>query len=168
MRVFKKWISLLCALLIVPCAVTGQCLHEDTPPANGQLSGGQQGGQTYESRNGQYIYPHGVLRALILLVELDYANPANDPVLGGTEHWPAHALPVWANNSDPNLNLFDADTTSTPHGMVTRYYHSASSGGFSFLADYLKPDSGASRGNHRAEVEDGCPAPSSEKSPCLV
>jgi len=101
------------------------------------------GGALYESRNGRYVYPHGVLRALIILVELDYADPDDDPVLDGTEHWPVHALPIWANNLDPNLNLFDADPAPIPQGMVTKYYHYASSGDFTLLADYLNPADGA-------------------------
>ncbi|MBS1569768.1 MAG: hypothetical protein JST45_10030, partial [Bacteroidetes bacterium] len=70
-------------------------------------------------------------------------TPDDDPALTGTDHWPAHALPEWVNNSNPQLNLFDADPSASPNGIVTRYYHDASSGNFTFLADYLVPANGS-------------------------
>lgn len=39
---------------------------------------------------------------MVILVELDYADPADDPAPNGTQHWPVHALPDWVNNTNPD------------------------------------------------------------------
>ena len=133
----KRSSSAITAILLFGVLGFGQCEFVDPPPAVGPGGSGQQGGPLFESQNGEYIYPHGELRALVILVELDYDDPLDDPALDGTDHWPAHDLPDWVNNLDPHLDLFDADPSSSPSGQVTRYYHDASSGDFTFLADYL-------------------------------
>ena len=84
----------------------------------------------YESRNGWYLPTSGTLRILLVLVEVDN--------LAGTADWPAHQLPFWVNNPDPNLNLFDWNVPSgTATGLLTRYFQDASSGHFNVVADYL-------------------------------
>lgn len=83
----------------------------------------------------------GTVRALVVLVELDY-GPDHldlDPALSGNVSWPVHSLPDWADNGDPTLNLLDPDEPDGdgPQGMMTRYMYEASSGNFILLADYL-------------------------------
>ncbi len=80
--------------------------------------------------------PHGTVRVLLVLAEVVYTGTVPDPTgPTGTAGWPAHQLPVWANNANPALNLFDP---ATPQGaQFTRYYHDASSGDFTVLGDYL-------------------------------
>ncbi|MBK8500076.1 MAG: hypothetical protein IPL52_14950 [Flavobacteriales bacterium] len=62
----------------------------------------------------------------------------------GSTEWPANQLPIWVDNSDPNMNLFDWDVpTGTATGLLTRYFQDASSGHFNVVADYLlAPDNG--------------------------
>ena len=119
----KKWSNLLWFVLFAATTANGQCLYDDPFPGNGQMNGGAQGGQLYESQNGEYIYPHGTLRALVILVELDYADPTDDPAPTGTQNWPLHALPDWLNKPVPDQNLFDCNVpTGTATGLMTRYF----------------------------------------------
>jgi M6 family metalloprotease-like protein len=137
MRNFKRYLSVVLALAVVGTVARAQCLFEDPDPA---LDGeGVQGGLLYESNNGWRLPTHGVIRILVVFLEVDYANPANDPTPpAGNPGWPAHSLPTWVDNPDPDQNLFDWDVpTGTASGLLTRYFQDASSGQFTVLADYL-------------------------------
>lgn len=105
-------------------------------PPSSMLDGG---GILYETRHGRYIPTRGTLRVLVVLVEVDYQAPGEPDPTGpnGFPGWPAHQLPVWLDNADPTENLFDSEVLPSPQGSVTRYYHQASSGAFSVIADYL-------------------------------
>src|SRR5690606_16499593 len=95
--------------LAVTCAMAQQCEFQEppTPPA---LLGGTGGGQR-ESQNGWYMPPHGTVRVLLVLAEVVYTGTVPDPTgPTGTAGWPAHQLPVWANNANPAWNLFDPAT----------------------------------------------------------
>lgn len=94
----------------------------------------------YETRHGQYLPAHGVLRVLVVLCEVAYQTPGEPDPTGpaGRPEWPAHQLPTWANNPDPDENLFDTEVLpGGPRGALTRYYHEASSGNLTLLGDYL-------------------------------
>src|SRR5690606_15157045 len=126
MRNFKRYLSVVLALAVVGTVARAQCLFEDPDPA---LDGeGVQGGLLYESNNGWRLPTHGVIRILVVFLEVDYANPANDPTPpAGNPGWPAHSLPTWVDNPDPDQNLFDWDVpTGTASGLLTRYFQDAS------------------------------------------
>src|SRR5690606_8486226 len=94
------------------------------------------GGNSWASWNGWYLPTYDTLRILVILIEQDGAADSPD--------WPAHSLPIWVDNPDPNTNLFDYNVPSgTATGLLTRYFQDASSGRFHVIADYLKPDSAA-------------------------
>jgi len=144
MAASKRSSSILAIALLTSSLSLGQCLFTDPPPPD-PPGGGQQGGPLYESRNGWYLPTSGTLRILVVLLEVDHADPNNDPTgPNGSAEWPAHQLPIWANNPDPEINLFDAHVpTGAATGLVTRYFQQASSGQFTLLADYLlAPDNG--------------------------
>lgn len=96
------------------------------------------GDEIYDSRNGCSYSPHGVIRLLVVFVELEYDNPNDDPFLNGTEYWGVGELPIWADS------LFAAyDTTDFSNKRVTNYYWLASSNDHIVLGDYLlAPDNG--------------------------
>jgi len=150
--------------LIAASSLSGQeCQFVDPPPSI-QLLGGAGSGD-YASWNGWYLPTYDTLRILVVLIEQDGAP--------GNADWPAHSLPVWINNSDPDINLFDHNVPSgTATGLLTRYFQDASSGRFDVIADYLKPDSAAifhtSRENHHAEVVNKSSYPGSASIPYLV
>lgn len=105
------------------------------------------GDEIYDSRNGCIYSPHGVIRFLVVFVELEYDNPNDDPFLDGTEYWGVGELPVWANS------LFAAyDTTDFINKQVTKYYRLASSNDHIVLGDYLlAPDNGGVFKIHTAD-----------------
>lgn len=138
----SKWLLSLVTLLVYLTA-GAQCFVEDLEPPPQQMGGGG----PYESRNGRYMTATGTVRALVVLVELDYGPDHYDldPALNGNANWQVHSLPEWADNIDPTLNLLDPDEPGGdgPQGMMTRYMYEASSGNFLLLADYLlAPDNG--------------------------
>lgn len=138
----RKSISLAIAALIAASSLSGQeCQFVDPPPSI-QLLGGAGSGD-YASWNGWYMPPQGIVRILVVLVEVNYANPIYDPTPpGGTAGWPAHQMPTWADNPDSSENLFDWDVPTGPaSGLFTRYYQQASSGNFIALGDYLQAPS---------------------------
>lgn len=103
-------------------AATGytQCLFVDPPPPPQALGGG---GNSWASWNGWYLPTYDTLRILVILIEQDGAADSPD--------WPAHSLPIWVDNPDPNTNLFDYNVPSgTATGLLTRYFQDASSGRF--------------------------------------
>lgn len=132
----RRSISAIAAVLLFAALGSAQCEFVDPPPPVDPGGSGQQGGLLYESRNGWYLPTSGTLRILLVLVEVDN--------VAGTTDWPAHQLPFWVNNPDPNLNLFDWNVPSgTATGLLTRYFQDASSGHFNVVADYLlAPDNG--------------------------
>lgn len=97
------------------------------------------GGVLLESLNGWYMPPHGTVRILLILAEVDYTGGVADPTgPTGTAEWPAHQLPMWVNNVDPTQNLFDWNApVGAASGMFTRYYQEASSGNLVVLGDHL-------------------------------
>ena len=109
-------------------AFSQECQFVDPPPPPQMLGGG--GGGNYASWNGWYLPTNNTLRILMVLIEQDGA--------AGSADWPAHTLPVWVNNPDPNINLFDYNVPSgTATGLLTRYFQDASSSQFNVIADYL-------------------------------
>ena len=87
---------------------------------------------TVRSSNGWYLSPHGTIRVLVIFSEVEYdKHPELDPQPTAPDHWPKGGLPVWKDD------LFDPFPSATPKGMVTRYYHDMSLGGFTVLGDYL-------------------------------
>ena len=131
-----KWSNLLGAgLFLVSSQIHAQCLNIDLPDSLSLQIGGQQaggGGGPYLSQNGKHLPTWGTLRVLVVLAEVD-------GVVGSNE-WPAHQMPVWVDNLDPEVNLFDWDVPNgTATGLLTRYFQDASSGTFTVLADYLVP-----------------------------
>ncbi len=160
MRNFKKWNSLAALLLVASVQAHGQCQYVDVPDTVTQQGGGQQGGLLYESRNGQYLPTSNTLRILIVLVEQDN--------MGGSNEWPAQSLPIWVNNPDPNINLFDWNVpTGTATGLLTRYFQDASSGHFNVIADYLVPDNSAIFHTSGNTVSDAVAAVNSQASGIL-
>jgi len=102
----------------------------------------------FESRNGFKLPSTGVLRILIVFAEYEYLNGGDPTPAGGTSGWPAHSLPVWADD------LTDAHTPAgIAKGVITRYYQMASSGNYTVIGDYLTaPDNG---GIFKVQTESG-------------
>lgn len=99
----------------------------------------------YESRFGKELQASGLLRILVILAEVDYADPLNDPCgIGGYPGWPQHQLPTWVDNPDPAQNLFESqEPIGAADALFTRYYQEASSNNFIVLGDRLvAPDNG--------------------------
>ena len=73
-----------------------------------------------------------------MFAEYDYVNGGDPTPAEGTVGWPAHTLPVWANElTDVN------DPVGEASGVMTKYYQMASSGNYTVLGDYLlAPDNG--------------------------
>ncbi len=160
MRSFKKWNSLAALLLAASVQAYGQCQYVDVPDTITQQGGGQQGGLLYESRNGQYLPTSNTLRILIVLIEQEN--------MAGSNEWPAQSLPIWVNNLDPNINLFDWNVpTGTATGLLTRYFQDASSGHFNVIADYLVPDNAAIFHTSGSTVSDAIAAVNSQASGIL-
>jgi len=92
----------------------------------------------FESRNGFKLPSSGIIRVLIVFAEFDYVNGGDPTPADGTAGWPAHSLPVWAND------LTDANPPAeVANGVMTEYYQMASSGNYTVLGDYLvAPDNG--------------------------
>lgn len=84
---------------------TSQCSIDplEEPPS----SQGMGGGAIYATSNGWRMPPAGLVRVLVILVEMDYTNPANDPMPWGSDEWQPGELPSWVDNADPTKNLFD-------------------------------------------------------------
>ena len=119
--------------LLLPGGVFAQCMEDDlqSPPDRGAS-------EPYMSMHGKNMVAHGTVRALVVLVEFDYANPALDPYPNGTATWPAHSLPNWVDNMDPAYNLFEHDEGAIPpQASMTRFMWDASSGDFHLVADYI-------------------------------
>lgn len=119
-----------------------QCFQEDSIPPAQQMGGGT----LYESRHGRFMTASGTVRALVVLVELEYHPDSThlDPQPNGNDSWPVHGMPDWVDNPDPTKNLLDhEEPMGDPQGMMTRYLYEASSGNFVLIADYLlAPDNG--------------------------
>ncbi|MCO5275811.1 MAG: right-handed parallel beta-helix repeat-containing protein [Flavobacteriales bacterium] len=137
----KRFLSTALVGCIGLTAALGQACQFVDPPAPQQMLGGGSG--TYASWNGWYMPTNGMVRILVVPVEVNYANPIYDPTPpGGTAGWPAHQMPTWADNPDSSENLFDWDVPTGPaSGLFTRYYQQASSGNFIALGDYLQAPS---------------------------
>lgn len=83
------------------------------------------------SENGWYLSPHGIIKVLMLFVEVDYdITPDNDRVPGGLEGWRQGELPSYADD------VFDPGVLSVPKATMTRYYHFCSLGNLRVLGDY--------------------------------
>lgn len=124
--------------LLATTWASAQCVVEDsiTDPM-----GGTSRSALYESRFGWALPASGTIRALVVLIEMEYHPDSThlDPHLGGSDSWPAHALPTWVNNPDPAQNLLDPIQAgaSQPQAMLTGLLHDASSGNLTLLGDYL-------------------------------
>jgi hypothetical protein len=124
---------LIITTLLLPGGVFAQCMEDNlqSPPDRGAS-------EPYMSMHGKNMVAHGTVRALVVLVEFDYANPALDPYPNGTAAWPAHALPNWVDNVDLTYNLFEHDESAIPpQASMTRFLWDASGGDFHLVADYL-------------------------------
>lgn len=114
MQSFSLRNSLLILKVLFFTGVCAQC-HLEEPPAAPEGMG-----TLYESKNGWYAPATGVLRILVVLVEVDYALPGVDPMPNGSSTWPAHQLPTWVNNPDHTQDLFDWEV---PIGPESRTLH---------------------------------------------
>ncbi len=87
---------------------------------------------TAEAKNGWFLPSSGMLRVLVVYIEIDYdVNPQNDPYPNGSADWTKGQLPNYKDN------LFDAEWSGNLQGSVTRYYNHASHGNFKVLGDYV-------------------------------
>lgn len=83
------------------------------------------------SRHGYILPSTGVIRVLLIFVEIQYDDPTLDPSANGTAEWPKGQLPLWKDS------LFDPFASKTPRGIFTKYYYDASFGNLIVLGDYL-------------------------------
>src|SRR5690349_12238967 len=89
----SRAISTFIAVWTLTGPIKSQCDFPDMPPEPGF------GMSTlYESKYGHDMPTSGVVRILLVLVEVDYANPTDDPMPNGSATWPAHQKPVWVDN----------------------------------------------------------------------
>jgi hypothetical protein len=87
--------------------------------------------ELYASKNGWHLPANGTLRILFVFIEIDY-DIGIDPNPNGTDEWPIHSIPVWADN------LLDPEVpTGQPNGLLTQYYQEASFGNYNLIGDYL-------------------------------
>jgi type IX secretion system substrate protein len=88
---------------------------------------------TGEAKNGWFLPTSGMLRVLVVYVELDYdLNPSNDPFPNGGSDWSKGQLPNYKDD------LFDAEwPTGALQGSVTRYFAKASFDNLKILGDYV-------------------------------
>jgi hypothetical protein len=128
MKNLLLWINLF-SLLIFSINVEAQnqwCGFEDLPCNSDTTKG------IRKSSNGYHLPAHGVVRTLVIFLEMVYSDPSIDPSPNGTNEWPAGQLPVWADD------LFDhIQPSGEANGLVTRYFQNASSGNKILLGDYL-------------------------------
>lgn len=94
---------------------------------------------TLSSRNGYILPTSGIIRVLVVFVEIEYQHTSFDPSPEGTSLWQKGTLPVWKDS------LFDAFATSKPKGVITRYFYEASFGNLLVLGDYLLPSDDAEK-----------------------
>ena len=122
-------------MVIFNQAIIGQCVEPTNSAAPPNLA---MGAGSYQSMYGINMVAHGTVRALVIFAELEYSNPAEDPVPDGTLNWPAHQLPSWVDALNPSDNLLEHDETQTPpRGLLSRFMWDASGGDFRLLGDYL-------------------------------
>ncbi len=133
MNTFYRQSSALLLFLFLFSNIKGQEFHPDNIVCK------KSGSETiYESRNGFKLPASGIIRVLIVFAEYDYINGGDPTPASGTESWPAHSLPVWANE----LTDFNPSAEKAL-GVITKYYQMASSGNYQVLGDYLlSPDNG--------------------------
>lgn len=87
---------------------------------------------TAEAKNGFLLPTSGMIRVLVVYVEIDYdVNPLDDPYPNGSNDWQKGQLPNYKDN------LFDAEWSGNLQGSVTRYYQQASHGNLQILGDYI-------------------------------
>lgn len=94
----------------------------------------------YESRNGSTMTTSGMVRALVILIELEYHPDSThrNPLPNGSAYWQPGTLPTWVDGPNAAQNLFDANPpVGDAEGLATRYFQLASSGNFTLLGDYL-------------------------------
>ena len=87
-----------------------------------------------EAKNGQYLPTSGMLRVLVIYMEIEYDNPNNaynDPLPLGTTIWPKNDLPTYKDN------LFDQTWTGAPQGILTKYFAECSFSNFQVIGDYV-------------------------------
>ena len=94
---------------------------------------GSEAEATAEAKNGWFLPTSGMLRVLVVFVELDYdLTPGNDPFPNGGSDWSKGQLPNYKDD------LFDSEwPVGTLQGSVTRYFAKASYDNFKVLGDYV-------------------------------
>lgn len=94
---------------------------------------GSEAEATAEAKNGWFLPTSGMLRVLVVFVELDYdLTPGNDPFPNGGSDWSKGQLPNYKDD------LFDPEwPVGTLQGSVTRYFAKASYDNFKVLGDYV-------------------------------
>ena len=96
------------------------------------------GGGALERRHGWRMTTNGMVRVLVILMEVEYTGATQDPMPFGSDEWQPGQLPTWVDNPDPTKNLFDHDIPfGDAQGRVSRYFQQASSGAFNVVGDYL-------------------------------
>jgi hypothetical protein len=114
----------LLAMLTIACATLFGLSAQNQPIP-------RPGDDLIHSHHGWQLSAHGTIKVLLLYVEIDYdVNPDMNPLLKGTDDWPAGKLPVYAND------VFDSEYLEKPRATMTRYYDDCSLGNLRVLGDY--------------------------------
>lgn len=126
--------SIISVALLCNSATAQNCVIDPPPSFNGQNGGGdtQSLSTVYESKNGWYLPTSGELRILFVFYEINYTGGTDPTPPNGNPSWPAHQLPLWANDI---ADVYAPGGASTK--ALTRYFQLASSGNFTVLGDYL-------------------------------
>jgi len=124
-RSFRQNRVLLCSMVLFILWVslsTGYAQTSRTAEAIAEMN----------SENGWHITTHGMVKVLMLFVEIDYdENPLDDPMPNGHHNWMPRELPAYADD------VFDAEPLGEPRARMTRYYHMCSLGNLRVLGDYF-------------------------------
>jgi len=123
----KQFILAITLLLMGYTMGYSQCLFEDNNSPNNTTAKA-----TFEAKNGVDITTLGTLRVLAVYIEVNYdIHPNLDRFPLGTSVWAKNELPTYKDN------LFDANWTGNPQGIMTNYFAECSFNQFKVLGDYI-------------------------------
>lgn len=88
-------------------------------------------GGSQSSRNGYILPVNGHIRVLLVFLEIKYTNGKDPCPAEGYDQWKTGKFPAW------HKNLFDAQPSNNPKGLVTRFFHESSFGLFEVSGDIL-------------------------------